>query len=116
MSNRAGNKGLLVRLILLVVIGGAAIIIVQNMKSPLAITENQVRQIINSHELVGLTLDAAAEKLQHTAPPTTDGTVIFDFKQVKGWRGQSVCLDVKDGRVTAATWATADLVPEKEGS
>ncbi len=108
MSNRAGNKGLLVRLAFLLVIGGAAIVIAMNLKSPLAITEPQVRRMIQKHELIGLSLDEAAEKLQHEAPPTVNGLVVFDFKQVKGWRGQTVCLEVKDGNVIAATWGAPD--------
>lgn len=115
MSNRAGNKGLLVRLAFLVILGGAAIVIAYNLKSPLAITEVQVRKMIQKHELIGLSLDQAAEKLQHQAPPTTNGTVVFDFGEVKGWTGQSVCLDVKDGQVTAATWIPRGSNPSDGG-
>ncbi len=113
MSNRAGSKGLLVRLAFLVILGVAAVVIVTNMKSPLAISETEVRQMIQKRELVGLSLDAAAKKLQHEAPDTSDGTVVFDFKQVKGWHAGSVVLDVKDGRVIAATWATPDVKLEE---
>lgn len=113
MSNRAGNK--LFRLIFIAVLGAAAIAIVMNLKSPLAVSESDVRRMIQKHELVGLTLDEAAERLQHETPATMDGIVVCDFKQVKSWRAGPVCLDVKDGKVVAATWMPADGVVEESG-
>jgi hypothetical protein len=103
MSSRGGSKGLLIRIIAIAILGGAAIVIVSNLKSPLTISESEVRQMVQKHELIGLTLDQAAKKLQHSSPGTTDGTVMFDFDQVKGWRAGSLAVDVVNGKVTAAS-------------
>lgn len=113
MSNRAGNK--VFRLGFIAVLGAAVIVIVANLKSPMSIGEAEVQTMIRKHELVGLSLDEAAEKLQHKAPSTIDGSVVFDFKHVKGWRAGSVCLDVKAGKVMAATWLPADGSVEDVG-
>ena len=114
MSNRAGSKGLMLRLIVLVALGAAAMVIAKYMKSPLAISESEVQTMVKQHELIGMTLGEAAKKLQHTAPNTTDGSVIFDFKQVKGWRGGAIRLDVVSGKVTAATWVDPNAPVEEE--
>jgi len=112
MSNRGGNKGLLIRLGVLVVLGIAGVIIALNVNSPLSISESEVRQMVRNHSLVGLPLKDAAKKLQHDAPATTDGSVVFDFDQVKGWKAGKLCLDVMNGKVTAASWLPADGVED----
>lgn len=97
------NKALLVRLTVLIVLGIAAAAAVR-LYAPTSITRAEVQDMLNSRELVGLPLAEAAAKLQHTAPPTQDGLVIFDFAQVRGWKGGTVALDVRGGRVFAASW------------
>jgi len=116
MSNRGGSKSLVIRLVVLVVLGTIAIVIALNMKSPLAISEAEVKQMLRDGSLRGLTLAEAAKKLQHAAPDTADGTVIFDFNQVEGWTGGKVCVDVINGKVTAVTWLSPGTDLEGAGN
>jgi hypothetical protein len=104
MSNRGGSKALLIRLAVLLVVGAFAIIVAMNIKSPLSISEGEVRKLVKDRTLVGMSLKAAAKKLQHAPPDTVDGTVVFDFANVDGWKGGSVVADVMNGTVTAVTW------------
>ena len=67
-----------------------------------SITEQEVRAMIASRELVGLPVSVAAEKLQHNVVPMTDGEMACDFAQVPGWSAGPVMLVVKDGNVTGA--------------
>ena len=96
-------KAQLIRLAVIVVLGGAALLFVKLRGSPLALGEDEVRRIVEGHELNGLTLDEAARKLQHAATPTTDGMVVLEFSHIRGWTGGSVVLDVRGGKVVAAT-------------
>jgi hypothetical protein len=104
MSNRGGSSRLFIRLGFLVVLGAIAVIVAMNVKSPLAVTESEVKQMVRDKTLVGLTLSEAAKKLQHEPPDTVDGMVVFEFANVDGWNGGSVVADVMNGKVTAASW------------
>jgi hypothetical protein len=104
MSNRVGPKAQLIRLVVLLILGAAGAVIAVNMKSPLAVSESEVRRMVKKHELIGQPLADVAKKLQHQSPGTTDGTVVFDFDQFKDWKAGSLQLDVIGGKVTAATW------------
>ncbi|MBX3378243.1 MAG: hypothetical protein KF678_14710 [Phycisphaeraceae bacterium] len=108
MSNRGGGsasgKGGLVRLLVILVIGVVGVVVALNVKSPLAISEQEVGKMLREGSLVGLSLEDAAKKLQHASPGTVDGVVVFDFDHVKGWGARKVRVDVMGGRVTAAGW------------
>ena len=97
------NKALFIRLAVLIVLGIATLVAVKPY-APTTITHSEVQDMLNSHELVGLSLAEAASKLQHTAPPTQDGLVVFDFAHIRGWKGGVVALDVRGGRVVSAAW------------
>lgn len=109
MSNRGrGSSGLLVRLAVLILLGGSIAFFLKMRGSPLALTSQQVGRMINSGELVGLSLEDAADKLQHAPPATHTGAVVFDFAHIPGWTAGPVLLEVDDGRVTSATWQSQD--------
>lgn len=114
MSNRAGNKGTLIRLIAILIVGGAAILIATNMRSPLSLSESRVREMVRKHQLIGISLADAAKRLQHQAPDTSDGSVVFDFKEIKGWTGGKLRLEVVGGKVTRAQWMDASAPVETE--
>jgi hypothetical protein len=99
----ASSKAL-ARLAAIVIIGLAGAAVVYAVRSPLAISESEAREIVRTRELIGLPLEDAGKRLQHRVPQTKDGVVVLDFKQVKAWRAGPLTLDVRDGRVTAATW------------
>src|SRR5215467_2706549 len=104
MSSRgAGSKGLMVRLAVLLVGGGAAVWFVA-VKRPRHINEEKVRAMLASGELVGLPMGKAAARLQHRANYIEEGTVTFDFAQMDGWTAGPLVIDVKDGLVTKAYW------------
>jgi hypothetical protein len=65
-------------------------------------TEDQVRAMLASRELIGLPVATAAGKLQHNLEPITDGALACDFAQVPGWSAGPVILEVKNGDVTDA--------------
>ena len=67
-----------------------------------SITEGEVRQIIESHELIGMPLSKAAARLEHRPPSNPSELVVLDFDQVPGWGAGSVVLEVKDGDVRGA--------------
>jgi len=92
------------RLGVLAVIGAAAVAAVTMLRSPLSLSEDEVRRMLSSRELVGLTLDEAAARLQQRPSATTDGVVVIDFTNVRSWRAGSVMLDVRGGKVMAASW------------
>ncbi|MEX2218364.1 MAG: hypothetical protein WD749_06345 [Phycisphaerales bacterium] len=95
---------LLARLLAIVLLGLLAAGILYSLRSPFDITETQVRRMVSSGELIGLPLAEAGERLQHRVPGTADGTVVLDFRNVKGWKAGPLTLDVREGRVISATW------------
>jgi hypothetical protein len=92
------------RLVSIVLVGLLAAAVLWWVRSPLSISEGEARRLVSSRELIGLPLAEAGERLQHRVPGTRDGTVVLDFKQVRGWRAGPLTLDVRGGKVTAATW------------
>jgi hypothetical protein len=105
-KNSSKGTAFAVRLAALVVLGAAAVVLVFMMRSPLTIDEDDVRQILNSGELVGMPVEEAASRLQHRPPQpaVTDGMVVFDFQHIRGWRASAVELEVRGGEVVAARW------------
>ena len=104
MSSRgAGSKGLFVRLAVLLAIGGAVVLVVA-ITRPRHISEDKVRAMLASGELVGLPMGKAAERLQHRANYIEEGTVSFDFAQIDGWTAGPLVIEVTDGMVTRAYW------------
>jgi hypothetical protein len=101
------NQRAVARLLSIVIVGFLAAGAVYMFRSPLSISESEVKELVRSHELVGLPLEEAGKRLQHHVPPTQDGLVVLDFKQVKGWKAGPLTLDVRDGKVAAATWGDA---------
>jgi hypothetical protein len=67
-----------------------------------SISEDQVRGILASHELVGMPVAAAALKLEHRVSAIDEGEVACEFDQAAGWTAGPVILVVKDGNVTSA--------------
>lgn len=108
MSNhgdgKKSGKGGLIRLLAILVVGVVCVVVAMNVKSPLAISEAEVEEMLREGTLVGLSVEEAGKMLQHTAPATVDGVVVFDFDRVKGWKAKKVRVDVMGGRVTAAGW------------
>jgi hypothetical protein len=92
------------RVIALVVVGLLAAGAIYALRSPLTISESEVRQLVKRRTLIGLPLEEAGTMLQHKVPGTVDGVVVLDFKQVRGWKAGPLTLDVRFGQVTAATW------------
>lgn len=92
------------RLAVLGCVGVIAATVAWSMRSPLAISEAEARRLVETRELIGLALEEAGKLLQAQVPGTRDGTVVVDFKQVKEWRAGPLTLDVRGGKVTAATW------------
>jgi hypothetical protein len=104
MSSRgASSKRFIVRLAVLLLVGGAAVWYVA-VKRPRHISEDKVRAMLASGELVGLPMGKAAERLQHAANYIEEGTVTFDFAQIDGWTAGPLVIEVKDGMVTRAYW------------
>jgi hypothetical protein len=107
MSNRGqGSKALIVRLVVVLIIGGGIALFLKMRGTPLTISEPEVARILASRELVGMTLEDAAARLQHRPTQTVNGSVVFDFQHISGWTGQPVVLDLRDGKVIAASWAS----------
>ena len=98
------SKALLIRLAVLIVLGLGAVAAVKLYGSPAAISRAEVQSMLDQRELIGLSIDEAAAKLQHTAPPTQDGLVLFDFAHIRGWTAGSLALDVRSGKVFSASW------------
>jgi hypothetical protein len=92
------------RLIAIVIVGLLAAGAAYMFRSPLSISEREARDLVAKHQLIGLPLEQAGKRLQHRVPPTQDGLVVLDFKQVKGWKAGPLTLDIRDGKVTSATW------------
>ena len=106
MSNRGQGRrgpGLLIRLAVILLIGGGGALYIA-MRRPTRITEDQVRAMLASNELIGLPMGRAAERLQHKAGYLDDGTLTLDFAQIDGWTAGPVVLDVHDGIVKKAYW------------
>jgi len=93
-----------VRLVSIIVVGLLAAGAAYMLRSPLAVSEREARDLVAKHQLIGLPLEEAGKRLQHRVPPTQDGLVVLDFKQVKGWKAGPLTLDIREGKVTAATW------------
>jgi hypothetical protein len=104
MSNR-GPRAVFARLVIVLVVGGLIAIYLYRHGTPLTISEPQVRSMIASKELIGLTLEDAATRLQHTPTNTYNGRVYLDFHQVTGWTAGPVVLYIVNGRVSDAYWA-----------
>lgn len=107
MGGRSMARGKGPRLAVIVVIGACPIVDAMKMRSPLGISEGEARRIVASHELIGMSLEDAGARLQHRAPAVDDGSVVLDFNTVKGWKAGPLTLDVRGGKVTAATWGDA---------
>ena len=107
MSSRGqgSSKGVLIRLLIVVALGGAAVAYVRTRGSPLTITEPRVAAMLARGELVGLTVPQAAKKLQHEPPANCTNNAAFGFEQVEGWTAGQVILEVDGGVVTKAYWA-----------
>lgn len=107
-ANKKSGSGvaMIARLSVLLVVAGITLVLVLIMRSPAAISENDVRNMLASGELIGLPVEEATRRLQHAppTPPTVDGTLILDFQHVRGWRAAAVELDVQAGRVVDARW------------
>jgi hypothetical protein len=100
----ASKRQAIARLISIVAVGLLAAGAVYMFRSPLSISEREARDLVKSHELIGLPLEDAGKRLQHRVPDTQDGLVILEFRQVKGWKAGPLTLDVRNGKVAAATW------------
>jgi hypothetical protein len=106
--------GLAIRLGIIILVGAGLVVAVQSMRSPLSITESEVRRMVSAHELNGLTLAEAAAKLQQRAPTLDSGRLEVDFANVPGWSAGTLMLEVLNGKVIAAAWW--DQVQNDEGS
>lgn len=98
------GRRLAARLAAVGVVGAAAIALAVYARSPLSLSEARVRRMIEARELNGLPVADAAARLQQRAPAVTDGAVLIDFSNIRGWSAGSVVLDVRGGVVTAASW------------
>jgi len=114
MSNPGrGSKSLAIRLAVLLVLAGAAALALKLRGSPLTLSEQQVSALISRHELIGLSLDDAAARLQHKPVDTVEGSVVFDFAHIRGWTAGPVVVDVRNGKVVRAAWQR-DVAPGEE--
>jgi len=100
-SDKAGRR-LVAPIVLLVVVAVAAVVWILRMGS--AITEEEARAIVDSGELIGLTVPEALTRLQHKPLDSVDEIVVLDFTHIPGWSYGSLALDVENGRVTSAQW------------
>jgi hypothetical protein len=105
-TKKASGNAFAVRLVALLILAAVAVVFVLMMRSPLTITEDDVRRMVNTGELVGLPVEDAASRLQHRPPqpPVTEGIVVFDFSHVRGWRAAGVEVEISGGRITEARW------------
>jgi hypothetical protein len=108
MARSGSGKTMAVRLVALLVVAAGALLAVLLMRSPLAIDEAGVQRMLARGELVGLSVEDAAARLQHRPPhpPVSDGIVILDFRHIRGWGAGGVELEVQNGRIAAARWET----------
>ncbi len=116
MSSRGqgSSKGVLIRLLVLLVLGGGGALYLKFRGSPLTITEAKVQAMLDGNELVGLTVPQAAKKLQHEPPQNCNNNAAFGFEQVEGWTAGQVILEVDGGVVTKAYWAKDAPKPKEE--
>ncbi len=92
---------------LLVVVAIAAAVWIGRMGS--SITEEEVRAIVESGELIGLSVPEALERLEHKPMDSMDEIVVLDFTHIPGWAYGSLALDVENGRVTSAEWVASSF-------
>src|SRR3954464_13261736 len=92
------------RVVSIVVVGLLAAAVFWFIRSPMDISEVEARRLVSSHELIGLGPEEAGQRLQHNVSPIQEGTLVLDFKQVKGWKAGPLTLDIREGKVSAATW------------
>jgi hypothetical protein len=107
MAKKSGSgTAFAVRVAALAVLGVVAVALVMLMRSPMTISEDEVRQMLATGELVGLPVEEATRRLEHRPPdpPVMDGTIVLEFQHVRGWRASSVELHVRGGRVEVAQW------------
>ncbi|MFN0133933.1 MAG: hypothetical protein ACKVW3_15565 [Phycisphaerales bacterium] len=108
MRAAAAKTNRIVRLAVLLAAGVIVLVLAARFRSPLEVSEAAVRDLVTRSTLVGLPLADAAKKLQHQAPNTTDGLVIFDFAHLSRWTAGPLQLDIRNGRVFTASWINAE--------
>lgn len=68
-----------------------------------AVTEVEVRRMVEDGELVGITPVRAAERLQQKLPePDAQGIIRLRFRDISTWTSGPLELEVRDGLVTSA--------------
>lgn len=79
-----------------------------------AVTEVEVRNMVDTGELVGLTPKRAAERLQRPLPqPDMQGIIRVTFRDVSTWTSGPLELEVKDELITSATLPKLNPSPAK---